>query len=108
MWTYFGQDVGPELLIAADALLLRYLPEFKEHYRKAEHRFAPQHDGGILPMAVGRGYVDIFIGQIDAAGKGGLAVDDHYLSVVTVVLYGRHKWAERVEHMTFYPHRRQL
>lgn len=33
-------------------------------------------------------FVDIFVGQIDAAGKRGLAVDDQKLAVVAVIEAG--------------------
>ena len=37
--------------------------------------------------------VDVLVGQIDAAGKGGMSVDDHHFPVVPVILIageGRH------------------
>ena len=39
----------------------------------------------ILPVAMDCFDVDIFIGQIDAAGIGGFTIDDHDLPVIAMV-----------------------
>ena len=47
-------------------------------------------------------FVYVFVGKIDSARKGDLAVDGNDLSVVAVVLLGSQKRTEGIEHGTFY------
>ena len=57
----------------------------REHDGEAPDRLPPEHDRGVLPVAVELLDVDILVGEVDAAGKAGVAVDDADLAVVAVV-----------------------
>ena len=73
------------------------VPELQEHDGKAPGRVAPQPDAGVPPVAEPLQLVDILVGQVGPAGKGGVAVNDHDLAVVAVVhdqVNHRHKGVE--------------
>ena len=61
------------------------LPHGEEHHRHAPRRLPLQQDGAVLPVAEAGLLVDILVGQVDAAGEGGVAVDDAELPVIPVV-----------------------
>ena len=67
-------------------LLLIYVPHLQEHEREALHRAALQHDRGILPVAEAFLAVDVLVSEIHAAVEGDLAVYDHDLAVIPVVV----------------------
>ena len=67
-------------------LPLRDVPHLQKHQREAAHSGAAEHDGRVLPVAVDLLAVDVFVGQIDAAGKGRVSVDDDDLAVIAVVV----------------------
>ena len=67
-------------------LFLRKIPHGQEGNGHGPHRVPLQPDGGVLPVAEAGLDVDIFVRHVDAAGKGHLAVHDHILPVVPVVL----------------------
>ena len=71
-------------------------PLLEEHTGKAAHRGATQQHGGILPVAETLHLIDVFIGQIDAAGEAYLAIDDTDLAVVAVIKAGIHAGAHGV------------
>ena len=61
------------------------LPHGQEHDGHAPHRLPLEENGRVFPVAIPQLLVDILVGQVDAAGKGGVAVDDTELPVVPVV-----------------------
>jgi len=61
------------------------VPHGQEHDRHRPRGLAAHENAAVLPVAVGRGDVDVFVGQGDAAREGGSAVDDHELAVIPVV-----------------------
>ena len=63
-------------------------PQLQEHDGEAADGLAPEHHGGVLPVAVFFAAVDVFIRQIHAAVKSGMAVDDEDLSVIPEIVVG--------------------
>ena len=80
-------------------LLLIKVPELQEDGGKGRHRLAPDHHGHILPMAEPLIAVDVFIRQIDAAGKSAEAVDHRDLAVVPVVHLHRQMRLDGIEQL---------
>ena len=66
-------------------LMTKSIPVGEKHDGVGPDRFAFDADDVVLPLAVFFYDVDVFIGQVDAPGKGNLAVDHHDLAVVTVI-----------------------
>ena len=54
-----------------------------------------QHDGGVLPAAILLDVVDVLVGEVHAAGKTHLAVNDENFPVVAVIIMGRDKGLHR-------------
>ena len=77
------------------------VPHLQEHQGKAANRISLDHDSGIFPMPETSFFIDIFICQIDTAGKRCFAVDDQYLSVVPVILRCRKCRPDRRKYLTF-------
>ena len=73
------------------------VPEIQKHYGKVPHRSALDAQTRVLPVAEAGDRVDIFIGQIDAAGVGYFAVYHHDLAVVAVVHHQREQRHHRVK-----------
>ena len=71
-------------------------PLLQEHTGKAVNRAAAQQDSGILPMAEALHFIDVFIGQIDAAGKSNFAVNHADLAVIAVIEAGIHAGAHGI------------
>ena len=61
------------------------LPEGQENVGQRPRARPLQPDAAVLPIAEPHQPVDVFIGQIHAAGKADLSVNDHDLAVVAVV-----------------------
>ena len=87
--------------------LLVHAPHLQEHQRKAGHRLAPEADGGILPMAEAGATVDVLIGQVHSACKGGMAIDNGDFAMVPVVIMGGNKRRHGRKHLALYAQRLQ-
>ena len=79
--------------------ILIHVPHLQKHQCKAAGGFALQHNGGVLPVAVLYFFIDIFIGQIDAARKRDPAVDHHDLAVVAVIVMRGNKGHDGGKHL---------
>ena len=75
------------------------VPHLQKHQRQAAHGVAAQGNGCVLPVAEARGAVDVLVGEVDAACEADLAVDDHDLAVVAVVVVRGDERAQRREHL---------
>ena len=60
-------------------------PEGEKHIRIAARGGSLQPDAAVLPVAETSHLIDVFIGQVHAAGVGHAAIHHHDLAVVTVV-----------------------
>ena len=76
------------------------VPHMQKHNSEVPYAVALQHNGRVLPVAETVNTVYILVRYIYSAVEGHLAVDDKYLSVVTVVLDGRKERTEAVEYHT--------
>ena len=81
-----------ELRLPADA------PHLKEEDSQRPDSLPLQHDGGVLPAAILLDVVDVLIGEVHAAGKAHLSVDDEDLPVVAVVVMGGDEGLDGREH----------
>ena len=73
------------------------VPHFKKHQCERAHGGAFEADAGVLPIAVGMGDVEIFVGEVVAARVGHLSVDDREFAVITVVHENIEQRNHRVE-----------
>ena len=73
------------------------IPHLQEGDRQAPDSIPLEPDSGILPEAEGLRPVEILVGQVVAAGKAHLAVDDRDLAVVAVVEEEVQAGAEGIE-----------
>ena len=74
------------------------VPHFQKHRREVLHGLAADLYPGILPVPVGMRDIEILVGEIVAAGEGGLPVHDHHLAVVAVVQEHIEDRSHGVEH----------
>ena len=85
-----------------EELLKLRLPEDAPHLEEEDGQrsdsLAFQHDGGVLPAAILLDVVDVLVGEVHAAGKAHLAVNDENFPVVAVIIMGRDKGLHRREH----------
>ena len=84
------------------------IPQLKEHPGEASDSFSFHHHCRILPVAKTFFFVDIFICQINTAGKCRFAIDNRYFSVVTVILGGGKSGLYGIEFFTLNPLRLKL
>ena len=96
MFIVFGDRILPVIL----RLPLRHIPHLQEHHGKALYRVSLQHDGRILPVAKAHLAVDVLVRQIYTAGKGRMAVYNHNLPVIPVILISGQGWLYRRKHLT--------
>ena len=80
---------------------LAQMPHLQEHQREAARGRAAQADRAVLPVAEALALVDVFVGQIHAAGEGDLPVDDQDLAVVAIVVMGGDEGVDRREGAAF-------
>ena len=66
------------------------VPHFEKHQRERAHGRALEADAGVLPITVGVGDVEVFVGEVVAAGVSDLPVDNREFAVIAVV----HKYIE--------------
>ena len=99
-----GRAVGVKALLLAAG----EVPHGQEGHCHGPHRVPLQPDGSILPMAEAWLDVDIFVGHVDPSGEGHLAVDDHILSMVPVVLAQGEQGHQPIEHPAVDAHLLQL
>ena len=76
-----GWPVPAELLLA----LLGHPPGGQEHHGEIPRRLPLHPDAAVFPVAEAHHPVDIFVRQIDSAGKRRVAVDDTDFPVIPVV-----------------------
>ena len=69
----------------------------EEHHREVPDRRALGAESCVLPVAEPLFFIDILVGQIDAARIGCISVHDHDLPVVAVIHDQRHQRHHRVE-----------
>ena len=85
-----------------EELLKLRLPEDAPHLEEEDGQrsdsLAFQHDGGVLPAAILLDVVDVLVGEVHAAGKTHLAINDENFPVVAVIIMGRDKGLHRREH----------
>ena len=89
VWHYkaVGGVCGVEqLALVPGGLRLGHIPHLQKHQRKALHSLAFEHYRGVLPVPETVDAVYVFVCEVYAAVECDLAVDDEYLSVVTVVV----------------------
>ena len=86
---------GEELL---ELRLPEDAPHLEEEDGQRSDSLAFQHDGGVLPAAILLDVVDVLVGEVHAAGKTHLAVNDENFPVVAVIIMGRDKGLHRREH----------
>ena len=60
-------------------------PVCKEHIGEVFYRFAFEHNGIVFPMAEAIDAIDVFISEVEAPTKGGMAVDHNHFAVVAVI-----------------------
>ncbi len=80
------------------------IPHFQKHRRKTPYRFAFNLYAGIFPVTEPLFFVDVFICNIDPAGKSHLPVYHQNLSMIPVVQYNRQNRTKRVKRRGFYTH----
>ena len=83
--TRTGSPFGRQKVLQLQRLVAGELPQLQKHLGQALHRLAAQQHGGVLPVAVFFLLIDVFVGQVDAAGEADVAVDDADFAVIAVV-----------------------
>ena len=76
------------------------VPVVEEHHREVPDRRALGAESCVLPVAEPLFFIDILVGQIDAARIGCISVHDHDLPVVAVIHDQRHQRHHRVKRDT--------
>lgn len=61
-------------------------PDGEEKKRKGINGFALKKDGVVFPMAEALNLVQVFVGEVEASAKSGMAVDHEDFAVIAVVL----------------------
>ena len=76
-------------------------PKLQKHGAEILYNASAYHDAGIFPMSERMCFVDIFVSEVDTAGKSGFAVDDCNFAVGAVILCDIQNGAEGIETHTF-------
>ena len=78
------------------------VPVLQEHYAEGINTLTAYNHGGVFPISETRGFVDIFISQINAANNSGFAVNNYNFAVVTIVQTNVQMCFDGIENSTFY------
>lgn len=93
---------GHVLAVFVGLAVGKEVPHCKEHHREAPDALALEHNGAVLPVAVLFVFVDIFVGEVNAAGERSMTVDDKNFTVIAVVHFRRPYRPELIEYPALY------
>ena len=70
---------------ASNRTVIHGMPHLKEKHGQASHRFSPETNPGIFPVAIGRANIKVLIGQIIASGKTDLSIYYRNFSMIPII-----------------------